>query len=67
METMDSILNVGLKYYEDIDKGKNAINSMKVNILDTREHQHDGGQEIRQDRNRANSKVVSEQNQKIQI
>lgn len=42
------------------------MNSMKVNILDTREHQHDRGQEIRKDRNRANSQV-GEQNQKIQI
>lgn len=46
---------------------ENAINSMNVNVLDTREPRHDGGQEKRNDRNHANSEMVDEQNQKIQI
>lgn len=64
---MDVILNVGLKYCRDLDAREKAINSMKVNVLDTREPQHDGGQEKRKDRNHANSEMVDEQNQKIQI
>ena len=31
--------------WEAQDKGLNAINAKKMNILDTKEHQNDGGQE----------------------
>lgn len=47
--------------------GGNAVNSKKVSTSVTKEHQYDVGQEKKKGRSHANSNVVDEQNEEIQI